>query len=117
MDKNTTKVLFCYMFSLFCEKQENCKAISGHFYYVNHKYTTSRRKHIWHLENIRNTKKQEMKTLKGNILKEKNQNLRKNILLLLVPKNAANIFFLMIDVFLNKKFLLLSYGHCHFFIR
>ena len=34
MDKNTTKVLFCYMFSLFCEKQENCKAISGHFHYV-----------------------------------------------------------------------------------
>ena len=42
-------------FHFFCEKQENCKAISGHFHYVNHKYTSSRRKHIWHLENIRNT--------------------------------------------------------------
>ena len=64
-------MLFCYMFSFFWKKQENCETISGHFQYVNHKYTTSRRKHIWHLENIRNTKKQEMKTLKGNILKEK----------------------------------------------
>ena len=43
------------MFSFFRKKQENCETISGHFQYVNHKYTTSRRKHIWHLENIRNT--------------------------------------------------------------
>ena len=51
-----TKNAFVLHVFIFCKKQENCETISGHFQYVNHKYTTSRRKHIWHLENIRNTK-------------------------------------------------------------
>ena len=70
----------------FCEKQENCKAISGHFHYVNHKYTISRRKHIWHLENIRNTITRDENSQREYFDRLKNQNLRKNILFLRLPK-------------------------------
>ena len=45
-----------------------------------------------------------------------NQDLRKNVLLVCLH-GMQQTFFLMSNVFLNTKFLLLSHGHYHFFIR
>ena len=88
----------------FCEKQENCKAISGHFHYVNHKYTSSRRKHIWHLENIRNTITRDENSQREYFDRLKNQNLRKNILFLRLQKCSIHFLFDDKCFFLNTKF-------------
>ena len=103
-----TKILQkCYSvtcFHFFCEKQENCKAISGHFHYVNHKYTSSRRKHIWHLENIRNTITSDENSQREYFDRLKNQNLRKNIPFLRLQKCSIDFLFDDKCFFLNTKF-------------